>query len=271
MKRFIRISTRVGLGLALLASGCVRAFDLIQLPGDSEPGRDQSPATADRGIDVRRPDGADRPAAAGCARRVQATFCADFDGPDPISLGTWSDVDDGGGKGAITLSQVALSPPNAASLRSVASAGNYNVLLRKNFVGAVSGAKAVTALRTDGDVLPMGWEIIQGGTHYFILGGLSAGAMELHVQRFIPSTAVVELAYRSTPLPSSPFNLWTEVELAFESSPTRTARFRVGDAELSLEVAAEVPYDSPSFVVGQWNTVAGRTALVDDVGVWISR
>lgn len=262
MRRRIMISARVGLWLACL-SGCVRAHDRSYAPGAV----DRAVASAERGADLMRPESADP---AGCARRVQATFCVDFEGADPIGPGTWSEVDDGGGKGVISLTQVALSPPHAASLQSL-SAGNYNLLLRKSFAGAVTGAKAIVALRPDGDLLPMAWEMIQGNTHYFIIGGLSSSAIELHVQRFTPPTELTELAYRNTSLPTSPINVWTEVELSFESTPTRVARFRVGNVEVTADLASEVPLESPSYVVGQWNTAAGRTAVVDDVGVWLSR
>jgi hypothetical protein len=258
--------------LSSIVTACVwSCTDLGGLSGGGGSGTTDA-AVAESGVSDAGTDASpDASSEAGCARRVDASFCVDFEGSDPIGLGTWTAVDEANGKGAIELVQDAsTSPPNAASIRSVAAGTCYNLALRKSFPGTYSGGKVIASVLPDGNASTLIWRSARNGVLYLLFGDITPTDISLNLQSYSTEAGTQVLAYGTAPLPSSPIGKWSEVQLSFESSPTRLARFRVGKVEATAAIPNDFPLDDPSLEVGQWCTDPGRTVLADDIGVWLT-
>lgn len=213
------------------------------------------------------PDADAAPALSGCVAKVGTTFCADFDGTDPLAL--FSEVNQ-----PVAIQQAfAKSAPNGLSIDLGGDAGGCVFAgVVKNFVGTFTAAAVEVAIRpeTAGSVLTLTTYPEGGGGVFYNLMARIGGPMRIYMVAQKAGSTSIEYAEPEADTLVPLFNAWATMELSFETSPARVARFRMGGAEVQVDLPDEFPLRQPSFSIGTWCESKAVRYSFDDVAIWLT-
>ena len=206
---------------------------------------------------------------AGCEAYPGATFCVDFERPDPLGLGSWSETDyPDASTGVLSLvSQPVVSPRNAArfDLAKLDSGGCDYLRLERRFTGSFGGFKARLDLQVEGEGLYFSLSSEGAGSNrYGLIVGVSNRAVSLLFQKYDGSQfSTVSIDQISLDLVA--YGRWLPISLAFVDAPGKTVRFSVGSQSLSVAAPADYAAKNLNLGVGPYCMKGPAKATVDDV------
>lgn len=271
-----------GAGVLVALAGCSLFTNLDDLGSTPVYVRDDAASDGDAGRDVPR-DGATSPLddaeadagplppAKGCARFVDAGFCMDFDGPDPLGDGNWTFIDRDAGYGGIDLVTAdAVSAPNAARFAtntpppscSYVSAGR-RVLGTPKRITVRFSLKPITtgtffALVTESDASP---------SYSLLVEMLSMTTVHAFLQKAIPNDSVL-VTENAIDLPTSAGVAMNDVTIV-EDGVAHVVKLTFGPASLTLTLPNDWAPKDPLLRFGPYCTSSVRKFLFDDIAVWL--
>lgn len=205
---------------------------------------------------------------AGCEAYPGAAFCVDFERPDPLGLGTWSDTDyPDASTGVLSLvSQPVVSPRNAARFDLAKLDGGCDYLrLERRFTGSFGGFKARLDLQVEGEGLYFSLSSEGAGPNrYGLIVGVSNRAVSLLFQKYDGSQfSTVSLEQISLDLVA--YGRWLPISLEYVEAQGKTVRFSVGAQSLSVTAPADYAAKNLNLGVGPYCMKGPARATVDDV------
>jgi hypothetical protein len=252
--------------------------DAAAAPTDApalEAGPDAPVALTDASPSV---DVVDAGPAVGCGPRGDASFCVDFEGPNPLSLQVWSQVVTYDG-GSVVLADAGFSPSHAVRISGPPGDGGFDFCsyetLTRRFSTPFSSltARAVALLDPTTSVFTL---LVNDGVNSFVVLASMDGptGFLLRLQRLFTDGGGETTTAPLGLLDVSPVGTWTEVELVVEAPVSPAApprlRFRVGSAEVSMALPADFVRTAPQLVAGLWCDRWGSTVVLDDIAVYLT-
>lgn len=235
------------------------------------------PSADDAGAGAKPADlaSADVPGKTGCARFADATFCADFDGPEPLSRALWSEVgsDDAIGGIAVREDDV-VSVPRAARFR-VATAPTTCEYMTAATRFATNPerllARASVRATTPGTFVVVGSSVTSAENEtvrYRLLVGLQGPqAGRVVLQR--ASKVVTQVAAVAFALDVDAYQAWTEVELDIDTrGASRTIAVTIAGATATLPLPDDYALVTPTLRIGPYCTARDADVAFDDVAAW---
>ena len=280
----VAISLFVGsLGPLVPIAGCSLLTDLTSLSsggpladgggtGD-EAGKD-SGGRAEAG-DAGTGDGAIADAG-GCGRYPDATFCVDFDQPNPFATSLWTENDalDPSPAGTIILTTSnPISAPNAASFQLAASTDNcrYDRLVKKvpGLFGSISTRFAVRA--EDASVYFSLGVTVDANLRFTILIALGGDKLvNLFAQRG-DSAGVTGIGGDTANLDLPWAGRWLSMSLAYQAQPTKGVSLMVpGARTLFVSLPAAFVGGDPQLTIGPYCSGTLTRATFDDFAFWLT-
>ncbi len=211
-------------------------------------------------------DGGPR-AEAGCEAYPGAAFCVDFERPDPLGLGTWSEADyPDASTGVLSLvSQPVVSPRNAARFDKRDSGGCDFLRLQRQFTGSFAGFTARTDLYVEGEGLYFTLASEGSGPNrYSLIVGVSNRAVSLLFQKY-DGNQFSTVSSDQISLDLIAYGRWLPISLDFAEARGKTVRFSVGSQSLSVAAPADYTAKNLNLGVGPYCMVGPAKATVDDV------
>lgn len=208
-------------------------------------------------------------AEAGCSAYPGSAFCVDFERPDPLGLGTWTETDyPDASTGVLSLvSQPVVSPRNAArfELAKLDSGGCDYLRLERRFTGSFGGFTARTDLLVEGEGLYFTLASEGSGPNrYSLIVGVSNRAVSLLFQKYDGSQfSTVSIDEISLDLVA--FGRWLPISLEYVEAKGKTVRFSVGSQSLTVAAPSDYAARNLNLGVGPYCMRGPAKATVDDV------
>lgn len=264
-----------GVALSSVVAACSGAFvgsaaeDASTSP--IEASVSDAASSVDGTVSEAGPDGGDGSARpeAGCGAYPGATFCVDFERPDPLGLGTWSETDyPDASTGVLSLvSQPVVSPRNAArfDLNKLDSGGCDYLRLERRFTGSFGGFTARTDLMVEGEGLYFTLASDGAGSNrYSLIVGVSNRAVSLLFQKY-DGNQFSTVSIEQISLDLVAYGRWLPISLEFVEAQGKTVRFSVGSQSLSVPAPMDYSAKNLNLGVGPYCMKGPAKATVDDV------
>lgn len=207
----------------------------------------------------------------GCAGLRDAGFCEDFDHGDPLGA-KWTGIDHTP-LGTISLSDASFSAPYAASIDNADAHGCDSLAIQKFFAGTYSQARVQfrVLLRSPSSTAVWTTKSVDG-TYYRSLAYLTAGGgINLSLQAYHPDGGVDQIGgAQGTLVAGLLTDHWYDIELTIQATPTRIARLRVDDVEVTATLPVAYAMSNPNLSLGSWCAPSPQEITVDDVAIWVT-
>lgn len=252
--------------VAGLLAGCSIFTDLSKF----DRGGTDAGASEDGALPPPAVDAGEAGAPLGCARYADASFCADFDGVDPVGPSVWTEVLTAPAGDIVTTGESTVSPPLAMRV-DVERPGCAFVNLSRLIRGVYQRVTARAAIFGREGAGALSLTLYPGdGTEHNVVVMVEEQAVVLVVQRFAGGQ-VTNFVFERTPLPRSTRGAWSTLELTLETAPRRRVAVRILGVEVEEALEEEIALRDPELGVGSWCADEVTSALFDDVAVWLER
>lgn len=206
---------------------------------------------------------------AGCAARLDATFCNDFESPNSLTTSVWSSVDSASGTIALT-SSTSISPSHAATL--VVQAGGSNCLyvrLTRRFPGSFKriSTDLFVLSRSSAFIFSFSAGSSLASTSYQALLTFETGAGATMLLQKIASGTVSEVGRSRAALSASAQGRWARVSAEYVEVAGTLAFSVDGVSGPSLSVPSDFVLEDPAIDLGPFCAQTGSEVLFDDVTV----
>jgi hypothetical protein len=240
---------------------------------DGEPAPPSVDASPDARADAPLGEDGETPvdAAPGCARYVDATFCNDFEGNEPLGGAFWTRTVNADA-GIITLLDASpVSPPHAISFEPRPRDGGSCVFLQKERVvpGQYKSARVHVAVRPNGV-----------DTFFRLASEFSGRIFELLVRFDGPATTVYLIGQYTAPVqafdnanaPLGPARAdqWITATLEVRAEPPKRASITVeGVASAEIDLPSDFVLADPAFAIGPHCASTSSRFDMDDFAIYL--
>jgi hypothetical protein len=210
--------------------------------------------------------------AAGCARFADATFCVDFEEPDPLSGTVWSAPRTTVDAGTIEVTtERSVSPSHAASfvMRDGGPACD-SLVLERRFAGDYPKfrARASASLETGGFFFIVSSHP-SDSIRYVLLVSMRELAVDMAVEQNGPDGGSYRIDTASVPFDTTPFGIFQDVMVEIDVA-TQRARLTVGSTSKEAKLPAGYTTRDPRLTLGPFCHNTGQRVLIDDVAAWVT-
>ena len=207
----------------------------------------------------------------GCARFSDASFCVDFEQPDPLAATVWTAprTTTDGGTIAVTTAR-SVSPSHAASFVMLDGGPACNFLvLERNFTGDFQNVRA----RASTSVETSGWFFVVSShpsnvISYVLLVSIGEQSIDLIVQENSDGGPYTK-GQASLPFDTTPLGIFQDVMVEIDTA-SHIARLTVGARSADATLPPEYTTKDPRLTLGPFCHNTGQRVLVDDVAVWVT-
>jgi hypothetical protein len=257
-------------GVVWVACADFSASDATNAPADGGSGADVSAAgEGSVEADAAMVDGG---TGQGCARFADASFCVDFEQPDPLSPMVWTAPRTSIDAGAIEITtERSVSPPHAASfvMRDGGPACDF-LVLERSFTGDFQALRA----RASASVEVGGWFFVVQShpspfVSYVFLVSMGEQSADMIVQQNGPDGGPTTLDIASIPFDTTPLGVFQDVVVEVDAR-THSARLTVGTKSKSATLPAAFTAKDLRVTLGPFCHDRAQHVLVDDVAVWVT-
>jgi hypothetical protein len=214
----------------------------------------------------------------GCARVPDATFCVDFDHPNPLATTLWTTVDLTTATGTTTLvTNPVASPPNAArfEVSTVQTPCSFQQLGR-TFNGGFSSVTARLSVRPEdeGKFLAV-FASTNPALNYRVLVSLQpnagmGGFLSALVQK-AQSGVFSEVANVTINLDTNPVGTYHDVTVELRvNGATKSIAVTVDGKSMGASAPADLSIDNPRIEVGPYCVTRPSRMTIDDVAVTVT-
>lgn len=219
---------------------------------------------------------ADRPVAdggrsTGCAQLTDATFCVDFEEPEPLSATVWTAPRTTTDAGTVAITaERSVSPPHAASFVMAEGGPPCSFLvLERNFTGDYQNFRA----RASASVDSSGWFFIVSShpgnsISYVLLVSMSEQSIDLAVDENSDG-GPYRRGQASLSFDTTPFGTFQDVMVEIDTA-SHIARLTVGARSADATLPPEYTTKDPRLTLGPFCHNTGQRVLIDDVAAWVT-
>ncbi len=210
--------------------------------------------------------------AAGCARFADATFCVDFEQPDPLSGMVWSAPRTTIDAGTIDVTtERSVSPSHAASfvMRDGGPACD-SLVLERRFAGDYQKfrARASASLETGGFFFIVSSHP-NASIGYVLLVSMGELSVDMLVQQNGPDGGPYTIDHATVPFDTTPFGIFQDVEVEVDVG-TQRARLTVGSKSKETSLPPGYITRDPRLTLGPFCHNTGQRLFIDDVAAWVT-
>ena len=217
--------------------------------------------------------GSDAGTSVGCGRYADASFCVDFEGPDPLGPATWTENNLTSTKGTIALSKSpVVSPVNALrfDLTKSGAGGCDYLVMKRAFPGSFSKLTTRFAMRAEAEGIHFTVNFQpQPNLAFTLIAVVGSGTLLRLFAQSYDNVDVVEVAGQNGQLSRTAVGRW--VDVTFEATTaTRTATLTVDDVKVGITLPAGFAVTAPKLVVGPYCLDHPAQVSFDDLAAWLA-
>ncbi len=214
--------------------------------------------------------------ASGCARYPTATFCADFDGTNPLAVPPWTENEaiepTPPGTIALTASDP-ISPSSAARIELAKSMTPCRYLrLVKKLPGTFGNVRAHVAMRAEDPEVLFALSVTVSPTLGFtLLIALNGGTLVHFFAQQNLNGNMTQIGDDNVDLDQPWPGRWLDVTVEYTSVPTKSASVTVaGGRKLVIPLPATFVATDPATSIGPFCANAVTRATYDDFALWVT-
>ena len=275
MRYIIDMSSRGLVFASLLVVGAAWVA-CADFSSNDAPGADAGADAPGAGSDASAPPGdagggSSDGGTSGCARFADASFCVDFEQPDPLAATVWTAPQTSIDAGTIALTTArSVSPTHAVSfLMRDGGPPCDSLVLERSFSGAYRNVRA----RASASVEASGYFFVlsshpDNNISYVLLVVMREASIDLDVEENSDGGPYTK-GRASIPFDTTPFGTFQDVMVEIDTA-SHTARLTVGARSEVATLPPEYTTKNPRLTLGPFCHNTDQRVLIDDVAAWVT-